>query len=56
MRHITCVTKTGPVAADTSQLLFCKFVAGIQGLLGFMGGAAPSLNYLADKCDLTPEA
>ena len=51
MKHCKTLTKRSPVRADSAQELICVIAQFLTMLLGSFGGAAPSLDFLNEKCD-----
>jgi len=55
VKHLVRITKDIPASADVVEDILCAFSNGLGALTGFKGGDSPGLNFVNDKCDVTPE-
>lgn len=52
MKHITRISTNRPQKANRIQEIVCDVAVFLGLLLGAFGGAAPTLEFAVDKCDL----
>ena len=50
MKHVTRISRQRPAGAAAWQDNICFLASVLVGLLGFLGGSAPGLEYIDDKC------
>lgn len=54
LKHIRRISVTAPSRADQVQDALCIVIGLLVSLLEFLGGSAPGLNFLNEKC-IIPE-
>lgn len=52
VKHVKTMTRRAPEKANQIQEIFCVVALFAGGLLGAFGGAAPTLTFVNEKCDL----
>lgn len=52
MKHIKPLSSQSPARANQFQDVACTIILTLSTLLGFIGGEAPVLSFLDDKCSI----